>query len=335
MAEIFQRINFFKGLFMKTEDWQKEQQYHMEKQRFHNKYLHTPGVVDDCLERLCVTVSDTGNKLIIAPGYAIDGEGRDLYVPEPKEIDIQDLQSFNPPTTIYITIRYSENFQDKDKRENETNPMYSGYAYVSEDPQVEITDREPDNYNSIELARVRLSENASRLYNTGSPAGTGTGFLPVPVKPGTPKTGKTVVRLETKTGHLKTKSAAVRGVEPEPQPGFDEIDMSRVLAAGAKTHSRIDRLSLSHFAEKLIDTRLNVIALDKKQEDTNVLIEQYSKQLPPPLYLVFVQSLDGVRTRWSIGCTENDEGTLDYTLHIRNESNRTTSVMCRVYRVRV
>jgi len=333
MAGIFQRVNFFKGLFMKTEDWKKEQQYHMEKQRFHNKYLHTPGVVPDCLERLRVTVSETGNKLIIAPGYAIDGEGRDLYVPEPKEIDIPDLQSFNPPTTIYIAIRYAENPQDK--RENETNPMYSGYAYLSEDPQVEITSQEPDNHENIELARVRLSENAGRIRNADSPAGMGTGFLPVPVKPRTPGTRKAVVPLGTKADPHKTGIAGVRGGEPENQPGFDEIDMSRVLEAGAMTRSRTDRLSLSHLGEKLIDTKLSVIAWDRKQEDTNVLIEQYPKKSPPPLYLVFVQSLDGVRTRWSIGCIENDEGTLDYTLHLRNESNRTTNVICRVYRLRV
>jgi hypothetical protein len=333
MAELFQRVNFFKGLFMKTKDWKKEQQYHMEKQRFHNKYLHTPGVVSECLQGLRVSVSDPDDKLIVAPGYALDGEGRDLYVPEPKEIIIPDLQSFNPPTTIYISIRCTESFHEL--RENETNPMYSGYAYVSEDTIIEITHQEPDNYHSIELARVRLSGNASRIRNAGSPAGTGTGVLTVPVKPGSPGTGKPVVPLGARTGRRRTGTAGARGAEAVTPPGLDELDMSQVQEAGAMTRGRTSGLSLSQLGEKLIDTKVTVITGNRKEEDTNVLIEQYPKELTPPLYLVFVQSLDGVRTRWSIECTGNDQGGLNYTLHIRNESNRTTIVMCRVYRVRI
>ena len=57
----------------------------MEKRRYHNKYLHTPGVVFGCLEDLNVTITGEGTALTIAPGYAIDGEGRDLFLPEPKE----------------------------------------------------------------------------------------------------------------------------------------------------------------------------------------------------------------------------------------------------------
>jgi hypothetical protein len=333
MAGLFQRINFFKGLFMKTEDWQKEQQYHMEKQRFHNKYLHTPGVVPDCLEGLKVSVSDTGDKLIVAPGYAIDGEGRNLYVPEAKEILIPDLQSFNPPTTIYISISYNENLEDR--RENTTNPMYSGYACVTEDTIIEITNQKPDNYHSIELAHVQLSENASRIRNVGSPPGTGKEVLPVAVKPGSPGTKKAVVPLGARAGRRRMGTASARGVETEYQPGLDEINMSQVQEAGAKVRTRTSGLSLSQLGEKLIDTRVTVMAGNRKEEDTNVLIEQYPKEITPPMYMVFVQSLDGTRTRWSIECTENDHGTLDYRLHIRNESIRSTTVMCRVYRVRL
>jgi hypothetical protein len=322
MVGLFQRINFFKGLFMKTKDWQKEQQYHMEKQRFHNKYLHTPGVVPDCLEGLKVSVSETGGTLFVAPGYAIDGDGRDLYVPEPKEIIIPDLQSFNPPTTIYISIRYTESYRDR--REDTTNPMYSGHAYVSEDTIIEITDQRPDNYHSIELGNVRLSENATRIRNPGSPAGKGTEVLPVPVKRGA---GTAVVPVGAKRGR--------RGAAAAAEPGLDELNLSRVQEAGAMTRGRISGFSISDLGEKLVDTKVTIIAGNRKQEDTNVLIEQYPRDVVPPMYLVFVQSLDGVRTRWSIECTENDEGSLDYTLHIRNESVRTTTVMCRVYRVRV
>ena len=324
MVGLFQRINFFKGLFMKTKDWQKEQEYHMEKQRFHNKYLHTPGVVLQCLGGLRVSVSDTGDKLIVPPGYAIDGEGRDIYLPEQKEIIIPNLQSFNPPTTIYISIRYTENLQDR--RDETENPMYAGHAYVAEDTIIEITLEKPDNHHHIELGRVRLSENVSRIHNPDSTEDTGTGIATAAEKSSVPK--------RTRADRHKAGTTGARGVEVLTLPGLDELDLTQVQEAGAITRSRTEGLSISHLADKLIDTKMRVIAGTRKQEDTNVLIEQYPKEMPPPMYLVFLQSLDGVRTRWSIECAENDRGSLDYTLHIRNESDRASSVMCRVYRVR-
>lgn len=333
MAGLFKRINFFKGLFMKTEDWQREQEYHMEKQRFHNKYLHTPGVVFNCLEGLRVSVSEKGNTLTVAPGYAIDGEGRDLYVPEAKEILIPDLQSFNPPTTIYISLSYNENLEDR--REDTTNPMYSGHACVAEDTKIEISREKPDNYHSIQLAHVRLSENPSRIRNPGIP----------PEAP-----GKAVVPAAPKERARSRKAvvptAAKRGIQPVAKTGaptvvvdelkpLDELILTDVPEAGAMTRTRSSALSISDLGEKLIDTRVIVIAGNRRQEDTNILIEQYPRELSPPMYLIFVQSLDGVRVRWAVVCTENDEGSLDYTLHIKNESTHNTTVMCRVYRVRL
>ncbi len=304
MVGLFKRVNFFKGLFMKTEDWKTEQEYHMEKQRFHNKYLHTPGVVFNCLEGLRVSVSPDGTTLTVAPGYAIDGDGRDLYVPKPKEIKVPDLQSFNPPCTIYISISYCEKLEDQ--RENTSNPMYTGYAFVSEDTIIEITGRKPDNFHHIELGRVNLSENATRILDAGS-------IDPQELQKEGGKNGEGAALLQQ----------------------TDVLELKEVPEAGAMISTRLKGLSLSDMGEKLIDSKIVVIAGNRKQEDTNVLIEQYPLGSMSPMYMVFVQSLDGARTRWSVECLENDQGSLDYTLHIRNESNRTTTVMCRVYRVRV
>ena len=333
MVGLFRRINFFKGLFMKTEDWQREQEYHMEKQRFHNKYLHTPGVVFNCLEGLRLSVSEKDNTLTVAPGYAIDGEGRDLYVPEAKEILIPDLQSFNPPTTIYISISYNENLEDR--REDTTNPMYSGYACVTEDTKIEITREKPDNYHSIQLGHVCLSENPSRIRNPGIPsAAPGKAVIPA-TSAVRAKSKKAVEPAAAKTGIRPIVKRGAPAVAIEDLTPLDELILTEVPEAGAMTRSRTSGFSLSQLGVKLVDTKVTVMAGNRKQEGTNVLIEQYPKEITPPMYMVFVQSLDGVRTRWSIECTGNHKGSLDYTLHIRNESNRTTMVMCRVYRVRI
>lgn len=296
MTGLFKRINFFKGLFMKEKDWQNEQTYHMEKQRFHNKYLHTPGVVFSCLEGLKVSVSESGTSLWVAPGYAIDGDGKDLFVPEAKELVIPDLQSFNPPATIYVSLKYEERLSDR--RENTANPLFTGYAYVSEASVMEISNQKPDNYNEIELARVNLSGDP----RIGNPGGE-----------------------ENSEGNGESEAGERQNV----------LIMDHVPEAGAMNQTRDRGLGLSDFAVKLVDTELVVISRNRKQEDTNVLIEQYPKDVPPPMYMVFLHSLEGTRSRWAVECTENDQGTLDYTVHIRNESNRTITVYLRVYRVRI
>ncbi len=154
-----ERINFFHGFFTTADDWNKAQNYHTEKDRFHNKYLHIPGVVFED-DRLKVTAVSQGKVVNVAPGYAIDGEGHDLYLPGPKQITFVPSK-YRDPGIVYVIIKHNE--EKIDKRPSAANPDYYDYAFVREEPLVEITTLEPDNHNAIELARIRLSEDATRL----------------------------------------------------------------------------------------------------------------------------------------------------------------------------
>ena len=146
----FKRMNFFKGLFTRAEDWIADQSYHLEKHKLHNRGFHTPGVVDGEQQNLKVTVED--GKLTVKPGYAVDGYGRDLYLAEEVEPRV-------PPShgskQIYIYIAFGE--QRVDKRENHLNPDLTDYAFIRECPNVECTEHRPDNIEKIELARIKLS----------------------------------------------------------------------------------------------------------------------------------------------------------------------------------
>ena len=84
---------------------------------------------------------------MILPGYAIDGQGRDLYLSKPQELK-------DPPAaaeTAYIYIAFNEK---KEPRSNYMNPEYSGEAFIVEDPIVGWTDQPPDNQEKIELGRI-------------------------------------------------------------------------------------------------------------------------------------------------------------------------------------
>ena len=142
----FRRLNFFKGLFTKAEDWIQEQRYHVQKRELHNRCFYTPGVVIGEGSNLEITVND--GQFMILPGYAIDGQGRDLYLSKPQELK-------DPPAaaeTAYIYIAFNE--KKEEPRSNYMNPEYSGEAFIVEDPIVGWTDQPPDNQEKIELGRI-------------------------------------------------------------------------------------------------------------------------------------------------------------------------------------
>lgn len=287
--EPFERINYYEGLFLKTEDWSKGQLYQLEKRRFHNKYLHTPGVVFGCLGDLKVKTAKDGTALVIEAGYAIDGDGHDMFLPEAKEINLPPLEGFAPPNVIYVSIRYTE--EEADYRPDDANPAYSGHAYIAEGVQVEIGSVEPDNREVIELARVQLSESPT--------------FLKDP--------------------------------EVHLRPEADELDMTHVLAAGGRMAARPSgQLSLRDLGIQVLDTTIQVRPGNKKQEDTNVLIEKVGENEPQPMYMVHAQSMDGARIQWWIECCrQKDDKMVEYTLHLKNYATRSTKVMCKVFSMRV
>jgi hypothetical protein len=152
----FKRINFFRGLFMRAEDWTTEQNYHMEKHRLHTRAFHTPGIVtggdEDLKESLKVSMTDTG-VILVQPGYAVDGLGRDLRLPEGKELPLPSGMGNEKDKELYIYIGFEE--EKTEPRESKLNPAERNEAIIHEHPKVGWTDHEPDNIEKMELARIK------------------------------------------------------------------------------------------------------------------------------------------------------------------------------------
>jgi hypothetical protein len=72
------RVHYFPGQFLRTQDFSDEQDYHLDLHRRHNVGGHTWGIVVG-LE----LVADDEGGLVVQPGAAVDGFGRDLVVAEP------------------------------------------------------------------------------------------------------------------------------------------------------------------------------------------------------------------------------------------------------------
>ncbi len=164
MAETpFKRINFFKGFMITEQDMSDGERYHIEKRRLHVRSFHAPGVVPGNGDELRITSRGRGDLSIeIGSGYAIDGSGNDIIFPE-KQIKTLNPGDFKLPQTIYVVLRYVEEFTDFIAYRE--NLDYQGHRRVSEGAKVEFSIVEPDITQEVEIARVHLEKGAKRIVD--------------------------------------------------------------------------------------------------------------------------------------------------------------------------
>jgi len=92
-----ERPHFFTGKLLIAEDLQREQDYHRNKVRLHNRFLHGWGVVAG------LRVSLDKGAVVVAPGLALDCAGNELVLPCEERISLSTLAGRR-----YLTIRYIE-----------------------------------------------------------------------------------------------------------------------------------------------------------------------------------------------------------------------------------
>ena len=167
-AKGFKRINFFKGFLTTEHDWNDAERYHIEKRRLHNRLLHAPGVVFGYGGDLKAVARARGDLSVeVQAGYAVDGQGRDLMMWD-AEIKTLVLEEYKLPQTIYIVLRYYE--QETDFIAYKENAAYKGHRRILEGCKVEISQTAPDIREEIELGRILLDRNATRIRDARDPA---------------------------------------------------------------------------------------------------------------------------------------------------------------------
>ncbi|HZQ06384.1 MAG TPA: hypothetical protein VFD70_07365 [Anaerolineae bacterium] len=77
----FQRPNYFQGKLLTADDLRAEQDYHLQQRWLHNRMLHGYGIVAG-LEVLIEESETSGAEIIVSPGMALDGWGREIIVPD-------------------------------------------------------------------------------------------------------------------------------------------------------------------------------------------------------------------------------------------------------------
>jgi hypothetical protein len=96
------RVRFFDGQFLQDQDFVDEQKYHLDRERRHLRLLHVAGIADG----LAVTAASVPNKVTVAPGTAIDSDGRQLALAQAATVDL-------PAGTSNLYISYRESAEDE------------------------------------------------------------------------------------------------------------------------------------------------------------------------------------------------------------------------------
>jgi hypothetical protein len=108
----FERNNYFCGKLMVDRDFRADQLYHMGKQRLQNAYLHGWGTV--CGLKVGPHPNCPNLKVIVNPGLAVDCGGREIFVPNNYEVELESYRkngnggNGDKPENLYICLRYME-----------------------------------------------------------------------------------------------------------------------------------------------------------------------------------------------------------------------------------
>jgi hypothetical protein len=94
-----QRVHYFDHQFLHVDDFTDEQAYHLGMRRAHNRMLHSTGVAYG------LTLSAAGTAVKVGAGIALDGEGREIVLPED---DLVPVPAELAGKTGYFILAYGE-----------------------------------------------------------------------------------------------------------------------------------------------------------------------------------------------------------------------------------
>lgn len=98
------RLRYFNGQFLQAADFIDEQTYHVDRLRGHLGQLHTPGIAGG----LEVAAAVGATQAVVAPGTAIDAEGRQVVLAESRNLPLGG----HAGETVLVLISYDEQASD-------------------------------------------------------------------------------------------------------------------------------------------------------------------------------------------------------------------------------
>ena len=142
-------MNYFNGQFLKEDDFRVEQAYHLDRQRRHNRTLHTPGIA----QGLNVTADIGADDVQVASGTAIDEDGQMIVLATGS--DPLPIRPEHRGKTVLLVISYDDETSDP------ATVGGSGDTRIHEKPKLEFfaegSDPIPGAGTHIRLARLEIT----------------------------------------------------------------------------------------------------------------------------------------------------------------------------------
>ncbi len=172
MGKELKRMNYFDGLLLKAEDYKQDKDYIRRLQGFHNRYLHTWGIVCGLEVK---PVIDSSMEVIVTEGAALDlvtgieesdvkeSSSRQILIYEGHPDNPLDLSEYGANENVYITVSYCETGADRDRERGQGEEIH-----VWERGKLSFSTVKPeDNKKNILLARV-VPKTVQRNSSDGS-----------------------------------------------------------------------------------------------------------------------------------------------------------------------
>jgi hypothetical protein len=142
-------MRYFNGQFLQETDFQAEQAYHLDRQRRHNRTLHTSGIA----QGLDVTANLGANDVQVASGTAIDEDGRMIVLENGS--DPLSIRPEHHGKTVLLVISYDDEPSDP------ATVGGNGATRIHEKPKLEFfvegADPLPGAGTHIRLARLEIT----------------------------------------------------------------------------------------------------------------------------------------------------------------------------------
>lgn len=150
---VFARNRYFTGRLLDADDLTDEQEYLLGKDRMRNRSLHGWGVVGG----LEVVAGENDTEIVVEPGMAIDGWGREIVVSSPCRLDLASTGGRETVAHGWVTVRIA-------------------YAESAGDPV-------PSPIEGEEPVSERIVEGHTVLIEPGLPEGSDASIAGLPVDP--------------------------------------------------------------------------------------------------------------------------------------------------------
>jgi hypothetical protein len=176
-AKGYLRLNHFHGLRLESEDFETGEKYHVDKHKLHNRICHGRGVVPRFSGQFKVTGRKRGDLSIeVMPGYAIDGDGNDLILWEPKIVTIDPGKHVpKMPGHAYVNVKYVD--EPTDFVVNKANPKFKGHRRILETCRVDVEPKSAAPEEGVEVARILITEDTKEITDPRDATSPGAGEI--------------------------------------------------------------------------------------------------------------------------------------------------------------